>query len=194
MTALVFVLALVAAYVHLQVRGWYVFPDHTIYTVAFWVVLLCAAGWALWSRDRRAIMATGVLIVNLAATYWGWFNGDVLVNQAIIDTLTAAYFIFLGTTRWELAAGVVYLLSVASAALAHLDVIPGLGERPPIFLAFNYADITSLCGHAASIVLGLASGDGGKRIRRFLGARPVAFDHRRRAMARIARVAKVAED
>lgn len=165
MTAAVFIAAMAAAYIHLQAVGWYVWPGYTIYVVAFAVVLAVAVLWALLSKSWRCFAGAGVLTLNLAATHWGWANGDVLVNQAIIDLATAAYFILAGGTRWEWAIGAVYLVSVGTAGAAYFDVIPGLGERPPVFLAFNYADLTSLCGHFASIILGLGAGDWGKRVR-----------------------------
>ncbi len=175
MTAVIFIFALLAARFHLLLLGWYVWPGYTIYVVAFAVVLAFAATMALASRQPRSIVAAVVLILNLAATHWGWAGDDILVNQAIID----------GGTRWEFAIAAIYGVSALAAGAASIDVIPGLGERPPIFLAWNYADITSLCGHAAAIVLGLGAGDWGKRIRRGAWRRP-AFLHRATSLVALA--------
>lgn len=165
MTAIIFIIALLAARFHLLLLGWYVWPGYTIYVVAFAVVLAFAVMVALSSRDRRSTAAGVVLIINFAATHWGWASENILVNQAIIDGVTMAYFVFAGGTRWELGIAAIYGLSALAAGAASIDLIPGLGERPPVFLAWSYADITSLCGHAAAITLGLGAGDWGKRVR-----------------------------
>lgn len=165
MTGLAFIAALVAAAIHLELEGWFVRDGVTIYVAAFVAVLAFAATAALVSLSGRSIAAAGVLILNFAATHWAWASSDVLVNQAIVDGLTMAYFILAGGTRWEFGVAAIYFVSVLSAGAAHIDLIPGLGERPPVFLAWSYADITSLCGHAASIVVGLGAGDWGKRVR-----------------------------
>ena len=172
MTALVFVIALVAAYIHWATRGWYVWDGTTIYVAAFVATLTTAAVFAILSRERRALIALGVLIVNFAGSHWGWASSDPLLNQAILDTATAAWFVFLGSTRWEFGIGAVYLLSVLSAVLTQFGWIPSGDERPPIFLAWSFPDITSICGHMASILLGLGAGDWGKRVREGAWKRP----------------------
>lgn len=165
MTALVFVAAFALAYLNFATRGWYVWDGVTIYVAAFVATLATASLWALLSRSGRCIAATAVLVLNFGITHWGWVQGDPVIIQAASDLATAAYFIIAGSTRWEWAIGGVMLLSVGSAALTQLGVIPGPGERPPIFLAWSYADITSIAGHAASIILGIGAGDWGRRVR-----------------------------
>lgn len=184
MTAISFVIALAAAYVHLQTRGWYVADGLTIYVVAFALVLAVAVVAAVISRRPRNWVAAGVLVANLAATHWGWANGDVLTNQLLIDSATAIFFALWGRERWEWGIAAIYLLSVLTALLAYLNVIPGIGERPPVFLAWNYADATSACGYAASILLGLGSGDGGLRIMDRLTRRGTLANHARSGLWR----------
>ena len=146
--------------------------DLTVYVLAFGLGLLTASAFALLSRKPRNIIGAGVLILNFLGSHFSWANPDPIVNQMVLDTITAMWFVFTGVERWQFGIAGIYALSVLVGLLTLMGVVPGYLERPPVFLAFSYPDLASLCGHVASITLGLASGDWGKRVRTVASSRP----------------------
>jgi len=166
MTALVIAAALVF--------GWYwtgvwhtsvVSGELTVYVLAFVAGLAMASMAALVAWTRPPIIAAVVLIAHFAAAHYAWQASNPIILIAIADVLAAAYFILAGRERWEWAIGAVFLCGVGIAALTALGGIPSHLERPPVFLAFSFPDLSSLVGHIASILLGLGAGDWGKRAR-----------------------------
>lgn len=173
MTALVIAAALVF--------GWYwtgvwhtsvVSGELTVYVLAFVAGLAMASMAALVAWTRPLIIAAVVLIAHFAAAHYAWQAPDPKGNGAVqfiliaaIDLVAAAYFILAGRERWEWAIGAVFLCGVGIAALTALGAIPSHLERPPVFLAFSFPDLSSLVGHVASILLGAGSGDWGKLLR-----------------------------
>jgi len=169
MTAAFFIIAGVMSHWYWQTYGWFLMEGPlagmTFYVAWFIAVLALACVWAVKSLDPRCIIAAVVLVLNFAASHWGWLQMDKVLAQVAIDTGCAAFFVLWGRERWEWGIASVYLISALAGAAAHFGFIPGPSERAPVFLALAYADITSLCGHLASIILGLAAGDWGKRVR-----------------------------
>lgn len=172
MTAIVFVLALIGAYVNFVTRGWYVMPGVTIYTAAFMATLSVAVLWAVLAKDKRTWTAAFILVANYTTGFIGWHAADPVLSQALFDACTAALFLALATTRWELVLAAIYLVSVCVGALTFFGLIPASGDRPPVFLAISHPDLVSICGHAAAITLGVGSGDLGKRVRGWLSSVP----------------------
>jgi hypothetical protein len=166
MTASVIIVALILGFVYRQVEGTanILGPDFTIYTAAFLAGLLAAAAFAVASRDRRCIWGALVLVGHWAASY-GLYKTDAgLFPGALLDTIAAAYFIVAGRERWEIAIGVLFLVSAIVGIAAQIGLVPTdrLGGG---FVAFSVMDLTSALGNIASAVLGFASGDSGKRVR-----------------------------
>lgn len=173
MTALLILAAiLIGALVH-QFTDWngYLFQSLfgdwlTVYVAAFLVGLIAASFFALRSRDRRCIAAAGVLWLNFIGSHLAWAMGDPeLYIAGFLDVLTAAYFVLWGQSRWEWVIGGLFLLSVAASFLAFVGVVPGPEERAGGFIAFSMPDIAAILGHLANAVLGLGSGDAGRRVR-----------------------------
>jgi hypothetical protein len=164
--ATVIVLALVAGFIFRQVTGtsYLVRPDLTIYAAAFGLGLFTAAAFAMASKDRRCIWGALVLVGHWAASY-GLYKTDAgLFPGALLDTVVAAYFIVAGRERWEIAIGVLFLVSAIVGIAAQIGLVPTdrLGGG---FVAFSLQDLSSALGNIASAVLGFASGDSGKRVR-----------------------------
>lgn len=143
----------------------YVYGPVTVYVVAFALGLAAATVAALVSMRGRNIAAAGVLILSLIGSHIAWITPTPVLMQAVVWIATAAYFILAGRERWEFAIGAACLAGLACAALTAMGAIPGPMDRPPVYLAFNFADLSSLIGHVASVLLGLGSGDWGKRVR-----------------------------
>jgi len=137
----------------------------TVYVAAFAIGLAAASVAALISWKDRNIAAASVLIASLAWSHLAWTTPDPVLGQAIVWIATAAYFVLAGRERWELAIGAACLLGLACAALTAAGAIPPPSNRPGVFLAWNFADLSSLIGHACSVLLGLGSGDWGRRVR-----------------------------
>lgn len=146
--------------------------DLTVYVLAFILGLTTAAYFAIRSKQARNIIGAAVLGLNLLGSHLSWVALDPLANQMVLDTLTAMWFVFTGVERWQFGIAGVYALSVLFGLLTLVGVVPGYLERPPVFLAFSYPDLAALCGHVASITLGLASGDWGRRVRAVASSRP----------------------
>ena len=200
MTALVFLAALIAAYLHWSLAevGWLLWGDVTIYVAAFTATLAAACVAAVVSGDRRCLVGALVLIVNYVGSHYAWTTSDPILAGACNDLVTAGVFILLGVSRWELVAGGIFLTSVAAAGLTALGWVPSHLERDPVFIAWSYPDIVALLGHGANIVLGLGAGDAGRRIASALRPRPLVFGYRRELVARMVALAKgarkIAED
>lgn len=163
------------------VGGWFWVGAHqtsvisgelTVYVAIFIIGLATATVASLIAWTPRLVAAAGVLIIHFAATHYSWQLSDPVLAIAVADVVAAAYFILLGQSRWEWAIGLLFLAGVGNAALTALGAIPGPFERPPVYLAWNFADLSSLVGNLASAILGLGAGDWGKRIRDGLRSRP----------------------
>ena len=166
MTLLVVALALVwggvyAADNHTSI----VFGPVTVYVIAFAAGLAAASVAALLSRARRNIIAASVLVLSLAGSHLAWVTGEPVFAQAVVWTATAAYFALAGRERGELVIALACLAGLACAGATALGIIPGPDARAPVYLAWNFADLSSLIGHIASIMLGVGSGDWGRRAR-----------------------------
>jgi hypothetical protein len=153
----------------------YVFGPVTVYVIAFAAGLAAATVAALLSRARRNIIAAGVLVLSLAGSHLAWVTSEPVFAQAIVWTATAAYFALAGRERWELVTALACLAGLACAGATALGIIPDPSARPPVYLAWNFADLSSLIGHISSIMLGVGSGDWGRRARD--GARRPARMH-----------------
>lgn len=137
----------------------------TVYILAFALGLITASTFALISRKLRNIIGAGFLILNFFGSHLSWVSSDPIANQMVLDTIPAIWFVFTGVERWQFGIAAIYAVSVLVGLLTIIGVVPGYLERPPVFLAWSYPDLASLCGHLASITLGLASGDWGRRVR-----------------------------
>lgn len=139
----------------------------SFYVLVFLAGLLSASAFAILSKDRRCISAMAVLWLNFIGSHIAWAVGDPnLYIAGTIDVLTAAYFVLVGITRWEWVIGGLYLASVLTGFLSFIGVIPGAEEREAVgFIAFSFPDIAAILGEIALAVLGVATGDSGKRIR-----------------------------
>jgi len=137
----------------------------TVYVLAFALGLAAAAVAALLSRQRRNLAAAGVLVLSLLGSHAAWTTADPVLAQAVVWIATASYFVLAGRERWELAIGAACLSGLAVAVLTATGAIPAPADRPGAFLAWNFADLSSLVGHACSVLLGLGSGDWGRRVR-----------------------------
>ncbi len=173
MTALAFIAALVAAWVHFLLRGYFLWDGLTIYVAAFIIVLATACVGAVISRETRCILAALALIANFAASHYAWQSSNPILFCALKDVLTAGWFILIGVTRWEYAIGGAFLLSFLAGVLTQLGVIPDAGHRPDVYIAWNHADLTSILGHLASIALGIGAGDAGLVARDAIRIRPL---------------------
>lgn len=196
MTLVVFIVALILAGLHWYSSpdGWLLFGNVTIYVAAFVATLAAASAAAMRSKDRRCIAAAVVLIINFVGSHFAWTTSDPVLFGALNDLVTAAYFMLIGQTRWELAIGALSIACVAAGGLTVLGIIPGPAQRADAFIAFSYPDVVALLGHAANIVLGLGAGDAGLLARNRLRVRPMALDYRRGLYSRIGWLAKVAPD
>lgn len=190
MTALTFLIVLIAAGVHWYTRGYFVLDGITIYVAAFVATLSTASMFALISRDRHCVLGALVLVANFAGSHWAWHTDNVLVNCALLDLATAAWFAIYGVSRWEFTAASIFLVSVATSGLTQLGVIPDSTMRPDVYIAWSHPDITAILGHMASITLGLGAGDAGYRIGLALRRRSVAADYRFGFVSRLAGLAK----
>jgi len=137
----------------------------TVYVIAFALGLAAASVAAILSMRKRNLAAAGVLVLSLAGSNFAWSTPDPIIWQAVVWIATAAYFVLAGRERWEWGIGAACLLGLACAALTAMGVIPGPTDRPPVYLAWNFADLSSLIGHIASVLLGIGSGDWGRRVR-----------------------------
>jgi len=143
----------------------YVSGPLTVYVIIFVAGLAAASVAAVISRARPNIMAALVLIAAYGGAHFAWSTTNPVLWNAVVWIATAAYFILVGRERWEWGIGAACLLGLAFAALTAMGVIPGPMDRPPVYLAWNFADLSSLIGHVASVLLGLGSGDWGRRVR-----------------------------
>lgn len=184
MTALVFLVSLTLAYLLYQAGQIFIVDGVTIYVAAFLATLSTAVFYALRSMLPRLMVAALVLIGNFAGSHYAWQTDDPIMFSAMLDVVTAAYFVLVGITRWELAIGGLYLLSVGAAVLAQFGVMHDHTTRPGVFIALSYPDVAALIGHAANITLGVGSGDSGRLARIALQVRPVVARHRRGTLAR----------
>lgn len=150
----------------------YVSGPVTVYVVAFALGLAAATVAALVSMRGRNMLGAFVLLVSLIGSHIAWITPNPVLMQAVVWIATAAYFVLLGRERWEFAIGAACLAGIACAALTAMGVIPGPMDRSPVYLAWNFADLSSLVGHIASVLLGLGSGDWGPRVRIALRVRP----------------------
>ncbi len=189
MTAIVFVIALVAAFAHWRLAeiGWLIDGTNlTIYVAAFIATLAAASTAAVVSRQQRAIVGAVVLVINFAGSHFAWQTDNPLLWSACNDLVTAAVFILYGDTRWELTIGGLCLVSVLAAVMATFGVIPDhLTRDNSWFIAWSYPDIEALLGHACNIALGIGAGDMGRRIRVTAALRPVVLDYRGGLFARL---------
>jgi len=143
----------------------YVAGPLTVYVIIFVAGLAAASVAAVISMARPNIMAALVLIAAYGGAHFAWSTPDPIIWQAVVWIATAAYFILAGRERWEWGIGAACLLGLACAALTAMGAIPGPEARPPVYLVWNFADLSSLIGHIASVLLGIGSGDWGRRVR-----------------------------
>lgn len=189
MTFAIFVSGLLLAWAYWAAIGFFVFDGVTIYVCLFIATLTAASAEALLTREWRLMVAAGLLIVNFAWSHYAWSAASPFAS-ASFDVLTAAWFVLFGIARWEFGIGAMFLVSALSGVLQGLGLLPA---RPAgAFLAFSYPDITSLCGHAANIILGAGAGDAGRRVKSLAHDRAIFADIRLRVLARIYPVAPMA--
>lgn len=167
-------------------------PEVTIYHLAFGVVLFVALCWS--ARRPRTLVAGLLLVANYAWGLWGWHAADPVLSQAMLDLVTAAIIVSYAAERWELGIALAYVASVLVGGATWLGLIPGPGERPLVFLAFSHADIVNLAGYAASLLLGLGSGDSGKRVTSWFGAQADGLTRFRTGVSAIVRWSAVHGD
>jgi hypothetical protein len=168
MTAAVILISFLASVALYITTAWdgYLFGI-TFYVAVFFLGLASATIFAALSRDRRCILAAVVLWLNFIGSHIAWAIGDPnLYAMGVMDVLTLAYFAWFGRERWELVIGFLYFASLSLGFLSFIGVIPGAEDRIASgFIVFSYPDLSSLLGHVANAVLGLAAGDWGLRIR-----------------------------
>lgn len=188
MTLAVFLIGLVLAWIYWTLWGYFVFDGVTIYVCLFVATLATAATHGLTSFNWRLMIAAGLLVADFAGSHFSWMVASPLAS-ASFDLAIAAWFVLAGTSRWEFFIGLAFLFSGLSGVFA-----PLFPPRPQgVFLAWSYPDFTSLCGHAANIILGLGAGDGGRLLRTFTN-RPVlaVTSARRSVLSRLGLVAPMA--
>lgn len=165
MTALVFVVVLIAGWLWFVTNGPFLFDGVTIYVAGFIATLASATVAAVVSHNRRNILAALVLIANFAGSHFAWQAADPILIGAILDLITAAWFILVALTRWEIAVGSLFLISAATAGATAFGLLPSHLNRPYEYIAWSYPDIAAIIGHVANCTLGAASGDAGKLVR-----------------------------
>lgn len=164
MTLVVILFSAVLAGFWLPANGPYIIGTLNVFDTIFAAGLIAATLAALYSRQTAPLLAAAVLIGNFIGSRFIWVQSDPVIIGAVLDLLTASYFVLLGRARWEFLIGALYLLSVLAAALTGwLDVIPDHTERPAgLLIAWSYPDIAANIGLACSVLLGAGSGDWGK--------------------------------
>lgn len=196
-TAVIFVLGLVAAYAHWRLApvGWLLFGNLTIYVALFVATLSSASVASLFSKNFRCISGALVLIINFVGSHYAWTTSDPLLIDGINNTVSAAWFILTGRTRWELGVGGLLLAAAATAVLSHVGIIPDhLNRDNTRFIAWSYPDIVAVLGHFCNILLGVGAGDAGRRVRVALAPWPLVFTARRDIVARLVSVEKVKKE
>ena len=189
MTALVFVAVLIATWFSFS-AGNYAYAGYSIYVLAFFATLSVACALAISTRDRRLIGAAIVLAGNFFLSHYSWGTEDPILSAIYLDLATAAYFILLGTRRFELTIGAVMLLSVAAGVATYLGYIPPASERAPQFIAWSHPDILAVLGHGCSILLGISAGDSGGGLRDHMVSPSMAAYYRRRSVSGLHSLAK----
>ena len=191
MTALTFLIVLIAAGVHFATRGYFVFPGLTIYVMAYVATLTTACVASLVSRDLRCILGAVVLVGYFFAHHAAWASPDPVLWLSIASLAVAAYFLIFGYSRWEFIVGLLFAVSPQLGGLTYFGLIPNSAARPDVYIAWSYPDIISILGHMASITLGLGAGDAGLRVRDHFRSRSLALHYRSELVARLVRMAKV---
>ncbi len=193
MTAVVFVVALILAYLHWKLApvGWLITGHLTIYVAAFAATLSSACVAAILSRDDRCVIVAGMLVANFIVSHYAWTTGDPILVDGANNLVFAVWFVLFGVRRWEFIIGGLLLAASFTAGLAGIGLIPDhLTRDNSYFIAFSYPDIVALLGHAANITLGLGAGDGGRLVRTPLEVRGVLNPLGRDALVRLGLVAK----
>lgn len=173
MTAAVLIISGFAGWIWFNNYGPMLIGGVTIYTATYVATTFTAAIFAVKSKDR-SIIAAGCCIVGYTfVAPFVYSSPNALLWCAGLDLLMACYFIGLGAKRFEIYAGLFFLLAVATTAMSFgpMAWIPSHIDRPYMFIAFSQPDITAICGHAANIIIGFSAGDGGRRIRDYLSSR-----------------------
>lgn len=187
------------------------YPFLTVYRLFYALTLIVAVGWAIGryyltvrtDKDAwRIIWAAVALSAYWLACFYAWEMGDYtilgktyngpIMAHAGLSLLIAAYFAINAQKNWEFLIGAIFVASVCCGIATEFGVIASGAERPRVYVALAHPDLLSILGHAASIVLGAAAGDGGLRIRDILGRRSVAVHYRADAVRRVAAVVKMA--
>jgi hypothetical protein len=166
MTFLVILVSAAIGSVWLNAEGPFIAGSLTVFVAIFVAGLAAASIAAIASGQRRSVLGACVLIANFAGSHWAWADSDPILTSACVDLATALYFVVAGRERWELCVGALCLLSFTAAVLTgFFDIIPDHTERPPGLIVWAFPDISSLCGHLSSVILGAGSGDWGRRVR-----------------------------
>jgi hypothetical protein len=201
MTLAVFVAVLILGGFHWFSAGYFILGEVPIYPVMFTATLATATVAAIVSHEARTIAAAVVLIASFAAHFWAWETSDPVLTLAAFNVAVAAYFIVFGVHRWEFAIGALYLASFVVGLATVSGLIPNAGQRSDVYVDWSHPDLLAVIGHLANVTLGAGAGDGGKRIRGFLGTRlthrsmGLAFGYRILARARaLGKSSKIAED
>ena len=164
MTAIVFLLGVVAVYATM-LNGVYMVGPLSVYQWSFYATTVSALGWAIHSRTVENWTTGIVLFAAAVVSKFQWVTADPEYAAAMIDIGLASWFILFGKRPWEYACGGIFLLSVMTSTATEFGFITDVSRRPAMIIAWSHPDITAILGHCAAIVLGMASGDSGKRIR-----------------------------
>lgn len=171
MTAAAILLTFLASIILYRFTPW----DGYLFGASFYVLttvagLLAASVFAVLSRNRQSLIGIGVLWVHFLLTRLAWSVGDEhYVLAQLVNFSTAAYFVLIGSTRWEWTIGGIFLVSVGAGALGMFNMLPAdIGG----YLSLTFPMIAGLCSDLAAAVLGLGAGDSGKRVRVVLRVRP----------------------
>jgi hypothetical protein len=182
-TAAVILISFLASMILYRFTSW----DGYLFGMSFYVLtalsgLLCASVFAALSRDRRCIAGVGVLWLNFIASHVLWNAGDNhYVGAQVLDFLTAAYFVIVGTTRWEWTVGGIYIASVGAGFAGMMGWLPPLTGG---FISLTFPYLSAFLGELASAILGLGAGDSGRRVRLAFRARPRWVPERGMALRR----------
>lgn len=164
-TVLVFVGAVLAAWLHYHLIGWAVIPGLiSVYVAAYTVVFVTAAGVALRSKRSAPMWAAIWLAAYFAAGHFLWRHGATLEARAIEHIGFAAIFVLAFRSRAAMLIAGLFLAMFAADMAAAYGMLATAADRPRVFLAWSHPDVLALLGHGASIVLGIWSDTGASSI------------------------------
>jgi hypothetical protein len=157
-----FFLAGALAWAHYAVLGRVVFGPITVWRAWFIAVLVACLVDILRHRDRELQAVWAVLALSCLASYMTWdASARPLLDNALRMAAVGGALLLISTRPAVACAACLHAVVVLTAFAAYqLAIIPTHLERPRVFLAWSFPDISAGLQHASVLAVALSAGVG----------------------------------